>query len=49
MEFRPIGYVKSHPVGTVLTFAAGMMFGPWLFSLLGRTTGVGINLPTYGD
>lgn len=45
----PIRYVKSHPAATVVTFAAGMIIGPWLFGTLGRTTGVNINLPTVGS
>jgi hypothetical protein len=43
----PIRYVKAHPVATIATFAGGMVFGPWLVGMIGRT-GVGINLPTVG-
>lgn len=46
---RPISYVKSHPAATVLTFAAGMVVGPWLLGTIGRTTGVNVSLPTVGN
>ena len=46
---RPISYVKSHPTATVVTFAAGMIVGPWLLATLGRTTGVNISVPTVGN
>lgn len=46
---RPISYVKSHPAATIITFALGMMVGPWVTGTLARTTGVGINLPTVGN
>jgi predicted membrane protein len=45
---HPITFVKAHPVGTVVTFAAGMMIGPWLLNMLGGKTGININLPQYG-
>lgn len=48
MAFRPIGYVKAHPAATVVTFAAGMIIGPWLFATIGGKTGVNISLPTVG-
>jgi hypothetical protein len=48
MAIRPISYVKTHPAATVVTFAAGMMIGPWLFGAIGNRTGVNISLPTVG-
>lgn len=46
---HPISYVKTHPGATVVTFALGMMVGPWLLNMLGSKTGVNINLPSYGS
>lgn len=46
---QPIRYVKAHPLATIATFAGGMVFGPWLVGMIGRTTGVGVNLPTVGN
>lgn len=43
----PITFTKQHPVGVVTTFAAGMVFGPWLLSMLQGATGVGLSLPSY--
>jgi predicted membrane protein len=45
---HPISYVKAHPMATVLTFAAGMIVGPWLLNTVGSRTGVNISLPTVG-
>lgn len=45
---HPISFVKAHPVATVVTFAAGMIVGPWLLGQLGSRTGVNIGLPTVG-
>jgi hypothetical protein len=49
MAFRPISYVKAHPLATIVTAAAGMVVGPWVLGVLGRSTGVGVNLPTVGN
>lgn len=46
---HPVSFVKAHPLATVVTFAAGMMAGPWLFNTLGTRTGVQVNLPTLGN
>lgn len=46
---RPISYVKSHPTATVVTFALGMVVGPWLLGTVARTTGVNVSLPTVGN
>jgi len=46
---RPITFVKQHPVGVVVSMAAGMIVGPWLLGVLGRTTGVNVNLPSVGN
>ena len=46
---HPVSYVKAHPAATVVTFALGMMIGPWVLSTVSRTTGVGVNLPSYGN
>jgi hypothetical protein len=45
---NPIGYVKAHPVATVLTMAAGMAVGPWILGIVSRTTGVSVRIPTVG-
>ena len=45
---HPISYVKAHPAATVVTFAAGMIVGPWLLNMVGSRTGVNISLPTVG-
>lgn len=45
---RPIGYVKAHPTATVVTFALGMIAGPWLMGMIAKTTGVDISLPSVG-
>jgi hypothetical protein len=49
MSPHPISYVKAHPGTTVITFALGMMVGPWLLSTIGGKTGININLPSYGS
>jgi hypothetical protein len=46
---RPFSYVKTHPTATVVTFALGMMIGPWVLNTVNRTTGVGVSLPKYGN
>jgi predicted membrane protein len=46
---HPVTFVKNHPVGVIVSFAAGMMIGPWLLSTVAGKTGVNINLPTYGS
>jgi predicted membrane protein len=46
---HPISYVKAHPAATVVTFAAGMMIGPWLLNMISGKTGVNISLPSYGS
>lgn len=48
MSPHPITYTKQHPAATLVTFAAGMVFGPWLLSTIRGTTGVGLSLPSYG-
>jgi hypothetical protein len=46
---HPISYVRAHPAATVVTFALGMMVGPWLLGTIGSKTGINVNLPTYGS
>lgn len=46
---RPVAFVKQHPLGVAVSFAAGMMIGPWLLNTIGGKTGVNISLPTYGN
>ena len=46
---HPLSYIKAHKGATVVTFAAGMMIGPWLLNMLNSKTGVGISLPSYGS
>lgn len=46
---HPVRFVKAHPAGTVITFAAGMMIGPWVLSIVNNATGVNVSLPTYGN
>jgi hypothetical protein len=45
---HPVSFVKAHPLATVTLMAAGMIVGPWVLGTLGRTTGVGVNLPSVG-
>jgi predicted membrane protein len=45
---HPISYVKAHPMATIVTFAAGMIVGPWLLNTVGSKTGVNLSLPTVG-
>lgn len=46
---HPITFVKQHPLGVAVSFAAGMMIGPWLLSTVGGKTGINVSLPTYGN
>jgi len=48
LVMRPIRFIKQHPVGVLVSMAAGMIVGPWILSTVGRTTGVNVNLPSYG-
>lgn len=45
---HPIRYTKAHPVAVITSMAAGMIVGPWILGILGNTTGVNVNLPSYG-
>lgn len=44
---HPIQFVKAHPVATIVIAAAGLMVGPWILSVIGNTTGVNVNVPSY--
>jgi len=46
---HPVRFVKAHPLGTVVSMAAGMVVGPWVLSMINNATGVGLTLPTYGN
>ncbi len=46
---HPIGFVKAHPLGVAVSFAAGMMIGPWLLSMVAGKTGINLSLPTVGS
>ena len=48
MSPHPISYVKAHPGATVITFALGMMVGPWLLGTIGSKTGISLSLPNVG-
>jgi predicted membrane protein len=43
---HPVSFVKAHPVGVLVSMAAGMVIGPWLLGTLGRVSGVNVSLPT---
>jgi hypothetical protein len=45
---NPIGFVKTHPVATVVLMATGMAVGPWILGTVSRTTGVTVRIPTVG-
>jgi hypothetical protein len=46
---HPIQFVKAHPLGVAVSFAAGMMIGPWVLSTIGGKTGINVSLPSYGN
>ena len=46
---HPITFVKNHPLGVVVSMAAGMVIGPWVLGMVNSTTGVNVNLPTVGN
>jgi hypothetical protein len=48
MPMHPITFTKQHPAGVVVSFAMGMVFGPWLLNAIQGKTGVGLSLPSYG-
>lgn len=43
---HPVTFVKQHPLGVVVSAAAGMIIGPWVLSTVSNLTGVGVRLPT---
>lgn len=45
---RPIGFVKSHPVATIVLLGTGYVVVPFILGKLSSTTGVNINLPQPG-
>lgn len=45
---HPVTFVKNHPVGVLVSMAAGMVVGPWLLGMVNSTTGVNVNLPNVG-
>ena len=45
---HPISFVKAHPVGVLVSMAAGMIVGPWILGKVNTATGVGVNLPSVG-
>lgn len=46
---HPLTFVKNHPVGVVVSAAAGMIVGPWVLSTITNLTGVGVRLPSVGS
>jgi hypothetical protein len=44
---HPFRFIKAHPLGFTASAATGMIAGPFALNFLRRTTGVGINLPSY--
>jgi hypothetical protein len=46
---HPITFIKAHPVGVLVSMAAGMIVGPYLLNMVNRTTGVSVNLPSVGN
>jgi len=45
---HPVTFVKNHPVGVIVSMAAGMVIGPWLLGTVNRVSGVNVNLPSVG-
>lgn len=45
---HPLRFAKEHPVAVVTNMALGMIVGPYLLSMVNRTTGIGVNLPRVG-
>lgn len=45
---HPVTFVKAHPVGVLVSAAAGMMIGPWILGMVRSATGVGVSLPSVG-
>jgi hypothetical protein len=46
---HPVTFVKNHPVGVLVSMAAGMVVGPWLLGMVNSATGVNVNLPSMGS
>ena len=45
---HPLTFAKNHPVAVITNMALGMIIGPWILSMVNRTLGVGVSLPSYG-
>ena len=45
---HPISFTKAHPVGVLVSMAAGMIVGPWILNMVRSATGVGVSLPSVG-
>jgi hypothetical protein len=45
---HPVGFVKAHPMATILLLGTGYVVVPWLLGKVSSTTGVNINLPQAG-
>jgi len=45
---HPVTFVKNHPVGVVVSMAAGMVIGPYILNMVNSATGVNVGLPTVG-
>jgi predicted membrane protein len=48
-KMHPITYTKAHPVGVLVSMAAGMIVGPWILRMINSATGVAVSLPSYGS
>jgi hypothetical protein len=45
---HPLGFVKAHPLATVVLLATGAIALPAALSMLGSRTGVNVTLPSVG-
>lgn len=47
MSTGPIKFIRYHPVGFTMSALAGMIAGPWALSILKRTTGISLGVPSF--
>jgi hypothetical protein len=45
---HPIGFVKAHPLATVVLLATGAIALPAALNMLGSRTGINVSLPSMG-
>lgn len=46
---HPVTFVKNHPLGVVVSMAAGMVIGPYLLGVVNNLSGVNVSLPRVGN